>query len=204
VVQVNDQGGIEGLGVQWGASPNFTRGPQATRSVTEQWGADAVTNPRIVKKLQDVYREVLGLAPEPDPLFFGEVNNRRSLVDLDVIRKRRSASEDADQEEIPPGKMAADDESRASGSGAKSKTRDDDKSISPAEWPEFEIPTGWFHVGRKCDVPKDACYVGCHHDCYVWVMRDGVDGLSRFSLVILSITNTQTRVLVDQGLTFTR
>ncbi len=29
VVQVNDQEGIEGLGVQWGATANFTRGPSA-------------------------------------------------------------------------------------------------------------------------------------------------------------------------------
>src|SRR5215471_17266131 len=70
VVQVNDEAGLSGLGVQWGASPNFTRGPQANRSITEQWGADAVTNPRVVKKLQDVYREVIGLPPEPDPDYF--------------------------------------------------------------------------------------------------------------------------------------
>src|SRR5262249_14196251 len=70
VVQVNDEAGLSGLGVQWGSRPNSTRGPQALRSITEQWGADAVTNPRIVKKLQDVYREAIGLPPEPDPEFF--------------------------------------------------------------------------------------------------------------------------------------
>jgi hypothetical protein len=49
------------------------------------------------------------------------------------------------------------------------------------------IPRGWFHVGRKCDVPKDARYCGNYHDVYVWVMDDGVYGLSRFYLTILRI-----------------
>ncbi len=34
------------------------------------------------------------------------------------------------------------------------------------------IQPGWFSVGRKRDVPKDACYVGRFKDCYVWVGPD--------------------------------
>jgi len=49
------------------------------------------------------------------------------------------------------------------------------------------IPRGWFHVGTKHDVPKDARYCGSYHDVYVWVMDDGVYGLSRFYLTILRI-----------------
>jgi len=49
------------------------------------------------------------------------------------------------------------------------------------------IPKGWFHVGTKHDVPKDARYCGSYHDVYVWVMDDGVDGLSQFYLTILRI-----------------
>ena len=32
---------------------------------------------------------------------------------------------------------------------------------------------GWFHVGRKKDVPRDACYVGRHGQRYVWVGPEG-------------------------------
>ena len=46
---------------------------------------------------------------------------------------------------------------------------------------------GWFRVGGKKDVPRDACYVGHHGDCYVWVMPEGVGGLTRFTLLVLSI-----------------
>lgn len=49
------------------------------------------------------------------------------------------------------------------------------------------IPKGWYHVGCKNDVPKNACYVGHYCDCYVWVMPDGVEGLTRFSMTILEL-----------------
>ncbi len=49
------------------------------------------------------------------------------------------------------------------------------------------LPKGWFCVGAKCDVPDNACYVGNHCDTYVWVMPEGVDGLSRFTITVLDI-----------------
>lgn len=49
------------------------------------------------------------------------------------------------------------------------------------------LPKGWFCVGTKCDVPDNACYVGNHCDTYVWVMPEGVDGLSRFTITVLDI-----------------
>ena len=49
------------------------------------------------------------------------------------------------------------------------------------------LPRGWFNVGPKKDVPKDACYVGHCCDTYVWVTPDGIPGLTRFTLAILDI-----------------
>ena len=49
------------------------------------------------------------------------------------------------------------------------------------------IPKGWFCVGKKHDVPRNARYCGSYHDVYVWVMDDRLDGLSRFYLTILRI-----------------
>jgi hypothetical protein len=183
VVQVNDQAGIEGLGVQWGATSNFTRGPQALRSVTEQWGADAVTNPRIVKKLQDVYREAIGLPPEPDPDFFTQVDKLR----LRQPNRAKQPEAESNAEEIPPPQGVATDDSQ-----------------SPAQWPDYEVAVGWFHTGRKGDVPRDACYVGHYCDSYVWVTHRGEPGLSRFTLTILSITSSDAKTGVQRGLAFTR
>lgn len=44
------------------------------------------------------------------------------------------------------------------------------------------VPRGWFQVGCKHDVPKTACYVGHYGDTYVWVMPEGVEGLTRFTM----------------------
>ncbi|HZZ29376.1 MAG TPA: hypothetical protein VFE46_15370 [Pirellulales bacterium] len=52
---------------------------------------------------------------------------------------------------------------------------------------------GWFSVGRKCDVPKCAKFVGSHCDKYVWVLPGGEDSFSRLTLTILAIAlNGQT------------
>ena len=56
------------------------------------------------------------------------------------------------------------------------------------------IPRGWFSVGRACDVPKDACFSAHYCDTYVWVMPDGIDGLSRFTLTILRIALTDQEI----------
>jgi hypothetical protein len=49
------------------------------------------------------------------------------------------------------------------------------------------IPRRWFHVGCTKDVPKDACYVGRHCDTYVWVLPEGIDGLTRFTMTVLDL-----------------
>lgn len=49
------------------------------------------------------------------------------------------------------------------------------------------LPTGWYQIGREEDVPCDACYVGHYCDTYVWVMPDGMDGFTRFTITILDI-----------------
>jgi hypothetical protein len=49
------------------------------------------------------------------------------------------------------------------------------------------LPTGWFHTGGKNDVPKDACYVAHSCDTYVWVMPDGLEGLTRFTMTVIDL-----------------
>jgi hypothetical protein len=49
------------------------------------------------------------------------------------------------------------------------------------------VPTGWYHTGRKKDLPKDACHVAHYCDTYVWVMSDGIDGLTRFTMTVIDL-----------------
>ena len=55
------------------------------------------------------------------------------------------------------------------------------------EW----IQRGWYCVGSRHEVPHNACYVAhCGHK-YVWVMPEGVEGLSRLTLVVLNIATLE-------------
>jgi len=50
-----------------------------------------------------------------------------------------------------------------------------------------KIPPGWLQVGRPHDVPKGACYSAQCHGTAVWVMPEGIAGLSAFALVVQQI-----------------
>ena len=67
-VQVSDEVGLYQLQVPFTADGTFG-GPRAERTVSEQWGADAISDPLAVKQLQDIYRVALGHPPFPDPSF---------------------------------------------------------------------------------------------------------------------------------------
>jgi len=51
------------------------------------------------------------------------------------------------------------------------------------EW----VQRDWYGVGGCKDVPKGACYVAHFGHKYVWVMPDGIEGLSRLTLVVLNV-----------------
>jgi hypothetical protein len=52
---------------------------------------------------------------------------------------------------------------------------------------ECLIPTGWYTVGRKHDVPKHASYVAHDGDIYVWVSPQGLEGLTRFTMTVIDL-----------------
>ncbi len=60
------------------------------------------------------------------------------------------------------------------------------------------IPVGWFHVGSKHDVPKEAVHTGRFRDIYVWVMPEGLPGLARFTLSVLDIATVESHVPTAQ------
>ncbi len=54
---------------------------------------------------------------------------------------------------------------------------------------------GWLHAGTKREVPRKACYVSHHGAVYVWVMPEGISGLSELALEILDIATREDVVL---------
>src|SRR5262245_24212726 len=99
VVQVNDE-------AAFGTSGGFTTtnsrfgidryGPSGSRQVTEQWGADAITDPRRIMELQDLYRVALGLPPLP-PL------NAVEYVRRAEAEKRKKGGDKGNPDEGPSG-----------------------------------------------------------------------------------------------------
>jgi hypothetical protein len=52
---------------------------------------------------------------------------------------------------------------------------------------ECVIPMRWYCVGRKHDVPKEASYVAHYRDVYVWVMPQGLEGLTLFTMTVIDL-----------------
>jgi hypothetical protein len=50
---------------------------------------------------------------------------------------------------------------------------------------------GWLKVGGKQDVPKHASYVGRYQQTRVWVVPEGIEGLSELTLAILDIATRE-------------
>lgn len=57
------------------------------------------------------------------------------------------------------------------------------------------ITPGCFGVGRKHDVPKDACYVGHNGDCYVWVTSSNLEALTNLTITIIDVATIDTASL---------
>ncbi len=55
-----------------------------------------------------------------------------------------------------------------------------------------DLGPGWLHVTpRKC-VPKNACYVGCDRDTYVWITRNGMQQLTNLTILIIDAATRDT------------
>jgi hypothetical protein len=165
VVQINDQAGF-------GQSGGFTSysgvdfgieqfGPSGRRQISEQWGTDATTDPERLYDLQSLYRVALGLPPLAPP------------NSIEYIRKQNQK------------KKSSDD---ASDSSNGDSSDDNDSRRVPLEVLLTDVPPpGWYHIGCKKDVPKNACYVGHWGHQYAWVMADGMPQLARFTATALLV-----------------
>jgi len=160
-----------------GAMPSFSVVTAGTVNIQDSAGASIAPNysPTLTTKLQG------GGALPILSILFGANGSRTvsenwstaPLTDSDNIRRMRCAFQlllDAEASECD-------------------RCRDRLQGFFHGGTESFEcmIPRDWFSVGRCEDVPEDASYVGSHGDTYVWVMPEGVDGLSRFTITVLDI-----------------
>jgi hypothetical protein len=57
------------------------------------------------------------------------------------------------------------------------------------------LPKGWLHMGKLKDVPASACYRAHRCDTWVWVMPEGIEGLSDFTLILQDIARVNSNSL---------
>jgi hypothetical protein len=166
VVQISDEGafGTAGGFTTAGTPSGLDRfGPSGSRRVSEQWGTDAVTDPQRLTGLQDLYRVALGLAPLPPP-------NVVAYLRLDGAESHKEGNGDKvgpypGPSRAPP-EAASENGGSTRPSGGTPGGGDSNRSV-PIELLVSDVPPpGWFHLGNKRDVPKDACYVGRYGDRY--------------------------------------
>lgn len=184
VVQVNDRAGVGnsgGLttfnGIRLGIE---AFGPDGQRQVTEQWGADATNDPQRLTELQDLYRVALGLPPLPPPNAITFLRQQQRERGKDGKGGGGGNSGGASS---PASSGGGGSVPSGGGGGSNGGSRRVPIDILLTDVP----PPGWFHLGAKKDVPKGACYVGCHGDRYAWVMPDGVPALARFTVTVLAV-----------------
>jgi len=181
-----------------------------SRTAVAQWGGSPVIDTIELRLLRLAYRRAFGSDEMPSPDLIDELahelksqiavntdlRDESELFFEDLASKRRSKSPD-DAEVI-----TTNDASFARRDGSKSPlARDVSRQIAAIERDLSLIEPGWFCVGRKCDVPKNACYVGRYHDQWVWVTEDGRASLTEFTLFVMRISTLvkETQTLISPG-----
>lgn len=184
VVQINDRAGFGQAGGFSSTGGDFgidQFGPSGQRQVTEQWGTDATTDPERLYDLQSLYRVGLGLPPLPAPNTIAYLRQQKPSGDDRGGGKSSGSSSGG-----PPG-TASTGGGGSTPSGGGSSSGDDSRRV-PLDVLMTDVPPpGWYHIGCKRDVPKDACFVGRWGDHYAWVTADGVPHLARFTSTVLLV-----------------
>ncbi len=202
-----------GAAVDLGPPSNTLPQLFGSRTVVVQWGMAPVINATELRLIRLAYRRAVGLAEMPDPEFLSELAHELKNQFLPNADQRdeselfyeyssqgiRSYAEfDSRTTTTNDDKVCTD--SRAPG-GRSPLARDVCRQIEVIQRALARIEPGWFHVGRKWDVPKDACYVGRHGGAYVWVGPEGREALTEFTLTVMKLSSLlrETQPLFSPG-----
>ena len=185
-----------------------------TRTLVAQWGMSPVIDPTELRLLRFAYRRAHGSAEMPDPEFLDDlVRELRAqagitpdLRDETELFFEFHAKHAVDYHDLDANIVTTNDpgswSDQGAATGARSPlARDVGRQIEGLMRDLSRIRAGWFHSGRKRDVPKNACYVGHHGHSYVWVNADGRAALSEFTLTVLKLSELikETQSLVSPG-----
>ncbi len=185
-----------------------------SRTIVAQWGMTPVIDASELRLLRVAYRRALGSPDMPDPEFLNELAHELKNQ-LPSNADQRDESElfyeyaqkgVRNYAEFDARVTTTNDEDFAAGPEALAEARsplarDVRRQIDFIRRDLAKIRPGWFHVGRKRDVPHDACYVGRHGSRYVWVGPEGREALTEFTLTTMKISSLikETQTLLSPG-----
>jgi len=176
-------------------------GFSGSRTVVEQWSTNPIVHTDALKVLQMAYRRAFGIDEMPDKRLLDDVAHdiKKQIISTDDVRtesalfyesqyaklqksydslRHATNSTVGEQSWIVPDGAPDPDIDRKSPLAREVNDIVDDLK---------EIPTGWFGVGRKHDVPRHACYVAHEGKVYVWVTTEHREDLSKFTMQVLDI-----------------
>jgi hypothetical protein len=195
--------------------PPVTWFPQllGSRTAVAQWGVSPVIDATELRLLRIAYRRAHGAPDMPSPEFLDELAHElkdqfASNADLrnesELFYEFHSRASRSSQE-LDARVITTDDDTIC---GDPERLRDRSplarnvcRKVAMIQNDLAMIQPGWFHVGRKREVPKDACYVGKCGNSYVWVGPEGYDRLTEFTLTVLKFTSLikETQTLISPG-----
>lgn len=181
-----------------------------SRTAVAQWGGSPVIDTLELRLLRVAYRRAFGSDEMPSPELMDELahelksqiavntdlRDESELFFEDLAAKRQSKS--PEEAEV----VTTNDESFVHRDGLKSPlAREISRRIAGIERDLSLIESSWFCVGKKSDVPRNACYVGRYHDQWVWVPEEGRASLTEFTLLVMRISTLvkETQTLISPG-----
>jgi hypothetical protein len=199
----------------------FTFNPtaSASRTVVQQWSTNPIVHTDALKLLQMAYRRAFGSVEMPDAKLLDDLTHdlKKQVLSTEDLRTetvlfyqsqyaklqksydalRRGTSSTVGEQSVIPSRGGPDPLLDIRSPLAREVTREVNDIVEDLE----SIPTGWFGVGGKHDVPKNACYVAREGKIYVWVTPDHRADLSKFTMVILDIATAvqEPETLAVQG-----
>lgn len=195
--------------------PPVTWFPQllGSRTAVAQWGMAPVIDATELRLLRIAYRRALGIPDMPSPKFIEEMTHElkdqfASNADLrnesELFYEYQSRANHTARE-LDAHVLTTNDPTICAHPGPSVDrsplAANVCRKIERVQEDLAEIRPGWFHVGPKHEVPKDACYVGRSGDRYAWVCPDGIDALTEFTLTVLKISSLikETETLISPG-----
>jgi hypothetical protein len=203
---------------------NWTPGASASRTIVQQWSTNPIVHTDALKVLQLAYRRAYGIQEMPDKRLLEDVAQdiKKQIIMTEDLRTetalfyqsqfarlaksyeslRRGTTSTVGEQALMPESDGPDLDIDKKSPLVREVAREVNDIVDDLR----EISTGWFGVGSRHDVPKNACFVVHEGKTYVWVTEDHLPELSRFTMQILDIAvaiqEPQTLNLQSSGLSF--